>query len=234
MLGIIGAMAEEVEELKNEMGNPEVTTIAGMDFYRGIIEDKEAVVVQSGIGKVNAAICAQTLIDHFDINGIINTGVAGSLRPEINIGDLVLSTDAVQHDVDCRVFDYPIGQIPQMDVFAFPASPALRKQARSLCEEVNPDISVFEGRILSGDQFINDHERKEWLYSTFHGSCSEMEGAAIAQTAFRNHVPFLIIRAISDKADDSAAMDYSEFERQAIVHSVNLVMALIAGQDDIF
>ncbi len=232
MLGIIGAMAEEVEELKNEMDSVEVTEIAGMDFYRGVIGDKETVVVQSGIGKVNAAICAQCLIDNFQVDGIVNTGVAGALRPEINIGDLVLSTDAVQHDMDCRAFDYPLGQVPGMDAFAFPASPALRKQARRLCEEVNPDIAVFEGRILSGDQFINDSERKEWLYSTFHGSCSEMEGAAIAQTAFRNHVPYLIIRAISDKADDGAAMDYSEFEHEAIRHCVNLVRAIIAEDEN--
>ncbi len=230
MFGIIGAMAGEVEELKNEMTAPEVVSIAGMDFFRGTIEDHEAVIVQSGIGKVNAAVCAQILIDRFETDAIINTGVAGSLRAEINIGDLVLSTDAVQHDMDCRIFDYPIGQIPQMDVFAFPADPYLRQQAKRLCMEVNSDIAVYEGRILSGDQFISDHEKKEWLYSTFHGSCAEMEGAAVAQTAFRNHIPFLIIRAISDKADDSAAMDYSEFESQAAIHSANLVRALIVAR----
>ncbi|MCD8220599.1 MAG: 5'-methylthioadenosine/adenosylhomocysteine nucleosidase [Clostridiales bacterium] len=227
MLGIIGAMAEEVQQLKAEMEQSEIRKVAGMEFYRGKIEGRDTVVVQSGIGKVNAAICAQILADCYQVEGIVNTGIAGSLRPEINIGDLVLSTDAVQYDMDCRIFDYPIGQIPQIDVFAFAADEKLRRLAKECCAEVNPDIGVYEGRILTGDQFVSDHTKKEWLTETFHGYCTEMEGGAIAQTAYRNGIPFLIVRAISDKADDSAQMDYEEFERQAIIHSVNLTRELI-------
>lgn len=228
MLGIIGAMPQEVEQLKLEMEEPEITTVAGMEFYGGKIGGKETVIVRSGIGKVNAAMCVQILVDRFGVDGIINTGIAGSLRAEIDIGDMVLSTDAVQHDVEAIAFGYPVGQIPQMDVFSFEADENLRKVAKVCCERVNPEITVHEGRVLTGDQFISDKKKKDWLVETFAGYCTEMEGAAIAQAAHLNQVPFLIIRAISDKADDSASMDYPEFEKLAIIHSVKLTRALIA------
>lgn len=227
MLGIIGAMPEEVEQLKQEMDQVQVVNVAGMEFYKGTIGGKDVVVVRSGVGKVNAAMCVQILADRFEVDGIVNTGIAGSLRAEINIGDMVLSTDAVQHDVDAAVFGYKPGQIPQLNVFAFEADEKLRAAARACCERVNPDISVFEGRVLTGDQFIAGKDKKKWLTETFDGSCVEMEGAAIAQAAYLNHVPFLIVRAISDKADDSASMDYPEFERLAIIHSARLTKALV-------
>lgn len=227
MLGIIGAMKAEVAQLKQEMNQPEVVTVAGMEFYRGTIGEKEVVVVQSGIGKVSAALCVQILADRFGVDGVVNTGIAGSLKAEINIGDLVLSTDAIQHDVDATNFGYPLGEIPQLGTLTFEADERLRSLAKKCCEKVNPDISVYEGRILTGDQFICDKNKKEWLSKTFNGSCTEMEGAAIAQAAYLNKIPFLIVRAISDKADDSASMDYPEFERQAIIHSTNLTRALI-------
>lgn len=227
MLGIIGAMPEEVEQLKAEMSQVQVTDVAGMEFYRGLIGGKEVVVVRSGVGKVNAAMCVQILVDRFAVDGIVNTGIAGSLRAEINIGDMVLSTDAVQHDMDATMFGYQPGQIPQTDVFAFEADAKLREAARECCLRVNPEIQVFEGRVLTGDQFISDKTRKNWLVETFDGYCTEMEGAAIAQAAYLNQVPFLIVRAISDKADDSAVVDYPEFERLAIIHSTRLTKALI-------
>lgn len=227
MLGIIGAMKAEVEQLKQEMKQPEVVNVAGMEFYKGSIGEKEVVVVQSGIGKVSAALCVQILADRFGVDGVVNTGIAGSLKAEINIGDLVLSTDAIQHDVDATNFGYPLGEIPQLGTLNFEADAHLRSLAKKCCEEVNPDISVYEGRVLTGDQFICDKNKKAWLSETFDGSCTEMEGAAIAQAAYLNKIPFLIVRAISDKADDSASMDYPEFERQAIIHSTNLTRALI-------
>ncbi|MCI8961016.1 MAG: 5'-methylthioadenosine/adenosylhomocysteine nucleosidase [Lachnospiraceae bacterium] len=227
MLGIIGAMAQEVRQLKEAMEQPRIETVAGMEFYRGTIGGKETVVVQSGIGKVSAGICAQILVDRFGVGGIINTGIAGSLKAEINIGDLVMSTDALQHDVDAVNFGYEPGQIPQLPVKAFPTDDRLRKLAMELCARVNPDIRAHEGRVLTGDQFISDKAKKQWLTSTFGGACTEMEGAAIAQAAYLNQVPVLIIRAISDKADDSASMDYGAFEELAILHSVRLTRALI-------
>lgn len=227
MLGIIGAMDEEVARMKEQMEDAQVQTWAGMDFYRGRINGKEAVVVRSGIGKVNAAVCAQILADRYEVSAIVNTGIAGSLDGKIDIGDIVLSTDALQHDMDATNFGYPLGQIPRMEVLSFQADRRLLELARTCCKEVNPDIHVYEGRVVSGDQFVSSQEKKEWLIRNFKGSCTEMEGAAIAQAAYLNGIPFLIIRAISDKADNSATMDYPAFEAQAIDHSVNLMLEMI-------
>lgn len=224
MLGIIGAMDEEVARIIEQMEAVTKTQKASMMFYKGLLAGKDAVVVRSGIGKVNAAICTQILADDFHVNAVINTGIAGSLRNEINIGDIVLSTDALQHDMDATGFGYPAGQIPRMDLLAFPADENLVQTAKKSCEAVNPDIQVFTGRVLSGDQFIADHEKKEQLLHAFGGYCTEMEGAAIAQAAYVNHIPYLVVRAISDKADDSAGVDYEVFEAKAIEHSVRLIV----------
>ena len=227
MIGIIGAMEEEVAALKSEMADAKVTEFASMTFYKGTLCGKDTVVVRSGIGKVNAAICAQILVDKFGVDTLINTGVAGSLDADINIGDIVISTDAVQHDMDVSMLGDPVGQIPRMDTFSFPADEKLVKMAVEVNKEVNPDIQTFTGRVLSGDQFISGKEKKEYLVKTFDGKCAEMEGAAMAQTAYLNKVSYVIIRAISDKADNSATMDYPEFEKQAIAHSVALVKELL-------
>ncbi len=229
--GIIGAMEVEVAQLKKEMTQQRTCTRAGMDFLEGILEGHEVVVVKSGIGKVNAAICTQILADEFQADAIINTGIAGSLKPEINIGDIVISTDVVHHDMDATGFGYPAGQVPQMEVFSFPADEGMRRLAKDVCREVNPDIGVFEGRVVSGDQFISDRARKDQIASAFGGFCTEMEGAAIAQAAYLNHIPFVIIRAISDKADDSANMDYEMFEKMAVEHSVRLIRGFISRMD---
>jgi len=226
-IGIIGAMEEEVAHLKEQMEDVQVKSKASMEFYKGMLNGKDVVVVRSGIGKVNAAVCTQILADDFQVDGIINTGIAGSLKNEINIGDIVISTDALQHDVDAREFGYPIGQIPRMEVLSFAADKVLVRQAEDSCKEMNPDISVFMGRIVSGDQFIAGGAVKKQIIDTFNGYCTEMEGAAIAQTAYLNKIPFVVIRAISDKADDSASIDYPTFEKQAILHSVRLVSHMV-------
>ena len=193
-----------------------------MEFCEGVLSGREVVVVRSGIGKVNAAVCTQILVDEFGADTVINTGIAGSLKSEINIGDIVISTDLVQHDMDAVQFGYPLGQIPQMDVFSFQADVHLMDVAERACREANPDIRVFRGRIVSGDQFVADHQVKQRLTENFHGYCTEMEGAAIAQTAYLNGIPFVVLRAISDKADGSASMDYPTFERQAAEHCARL------------
>lgn len=225
-LGIIGAMEVEVARLKDLMTEKEEINRASLCFTKGVLQGLPVVVVRSGVGKVNAAICAQMLIDLFEVDCIINTGIAGSLNADINIGDIVLSTDTLQHDVEAVAFGYAVGVIPQMDTSVFVADASLRALAKKACETANPDLSVFEGRIVSGDQFIADKQKKNWLVSTFSGMCTEMEGAAIAHTAHNNHIPFLIIRAISDKADDSASEDYPTFEAKAVLHSVNLMTEL--------
>lgn len=223
MVGIIGAMDEEISQIVKKMTNVTTTEMAEMKFYKGKLQDKEIVVVRSGIGKVNAAICTQILATFFHVDCVINTGVAGSLKNEINIGDVVISTDALQHDMDATGFGYKPGVIPRMKTSVFEADKKLRDLAVQSCREAVPQINVFEGRVISGDQFITDKSTKERLVSLFQGYCTEMEGAAIAQAAYLNGIPFLIIRAISDKADDSASMDYGEFERKAIDHSVALL-----------
>ncbi len=222
-IGIIGAMELEVEELKSKMEITRKEERASMEFLEGMLNGTDVVIVRSGIGKVNAALCTQILCDVFEVTHIVNTGVAGSLKNEINIGDIVVSTDALHHDVDVRVFGYPLGEVPQMGCLAFPADEKLSALAVECCKEVNPDISVYNGRIVSGDQFISDKKVKEHIITNFGGFCVEMEGASIAHAAYLNHVPFVIIRAISDKADDSAEMDYPTFEKAAAAHSAALV-----------
>ena len=213
MIGIIGAMEEEVQALRHAMKIQEEKEIASMVFHRGILYGKEAVVVRSGIGKVNAAICTQILADHFDV--------------AIDIGDMVISTDAVQHDMDTSIFGDPIGQVPRMDTFAFPTDAQLVEKAVRANQEANPDIHTFTGRIASGDQFISSQEVKERIVTLFGAKCAEMEGAAIAHGAYLNQIPCVIVRAISDKADNSASMDYPAFEKKAIEHSIRLLEKLL-------
>lgn len=226
-IGIIGAMEEEVNIIKGQMQEVTIKRIASMDFYEGMINGRKAVVVHSGIGKVNAAVCTQVLADIFRVDAVVNTGVAGSLRNEIDIADIVLSTDALQHDMDATGFGYEAGTIPRMEQSVFTADPTLQKLAESICREELTGIGIHSGRIVSGDQFISDQQKKDWLVSTFQGYCTEMEGAAVAHAAYLNGIPFLIVRAISDKADHSAEMAYSEFEELAIKSTVKLVTGLI-------
>ena len=225
--GIIGAMEEEVAQLKEKMTNIKITRKAGMEFFDGILQGKKATVVRSGIGKVNAGCCTQILADLFSVDCVINTGIAGSLDAAIDIGDIVLCTDAVQHDMDAVAFGYDLGVIPRMPVSFFAADENLRRTAKAVCERVNPEIKVHEGRVATGDQFIADKAKKDFIVTNFAAKCTEMEGAAIAQAAYNNNLPFLIIRAISDKADNSAQMDYPTFEKQAIEHTVKLMLALV-------
>lgn len=227
-IGIIGAMEVEVETLKKDMEVGRVVKKAGMEFHEGVLNGMPVVVVRSGICKVNAAVCTQILIDDFGVDGIINTGVGGSLNAEINIGDIVISTDVVHHDVNAVEFGYALGQIPQMKVFSFPADETFAEKAKAACNRVNPDITVWRGRICSGDQFVSSQEQKDQIIKAFHGWCTEMEGAGIAQAAYLNDVPFIIVRAISDKADNSAYVDYATFEKKAAEHSVRLVEALMS------
>lgn len=227
MIGLIGAMEEEVAALKEAMDIEEVTHVAGMNFVKGTLCGREAVVVRSGIGKVNAALCAQILAMKFGADVLINTGIAGSLDARIDIGDMVISTDALYHDMDATEFGDVLGQIPRMDVFSFQADERLVKLAKEANEEANPDIHTFTGRIVSGDQFVASREAKERIVNAFAPLCTEMEGAGIAHAAYLHNISYVIIRAISDKADNSASMDYPAFEKQAISHSVRLVKALL-------
>lgn len=222
-IGIIGAMELEVEQLKSKMQVTQVITKASMDFFIGTLHDVDVVVVRSGIGKVNAALCVQILADIFEVSHIINTGVAGSLNPMLDIGDILVSVDALHHDIDVTIFGYQPGEVPQMGFREFKADETMVKIAVETCREVNPDIHVKTGRVVSGDQFISNKQTKQHLIDTYQGDCAEMEGASIAHGAYLNQIPFVIIRAISDKADDSAEMDFPLFEKEAAARSAALV-----------
>ena len=228
-IGIIGAMDLEIATLREKMTLSSTKTVASMEFLEGTLNNASVVIVKCGIGKVNAGMCVQILHDLFHVTHIINTGVAGSLRAEINIGDIVVSTDALQHDMDVTPLGYQRGQIPGIPVFSFTADANMASVAEASCKKVNTDIQVFSGRVVSGDQFISSKEVKDFLIENFDGCCTEMEGAAIAQAAYLNELPFVIIRAISDKADDSAEMDYPTFEHGAALHSANLVYEILGN-----
>lgn len=227
MIGIIGAMDKEVDDLKEMMSSETEKVYAGMTFVTGTLSGKEITLVRSGIGKVNAAVAAEVLAAVYNVEAIINTGVAGGLDADIDIGDIVLSTDALEHDMDVRGLGYEKGVIPEQESSIYEADAELRRVAKEACEAVNPDIKVFEGRVVSGDLFISERAVKDKLVDRFGGMCTEMEGAAIAHVAWLNKIPFLIIRSISDKADDSAEMDYPSFVKKAVEHSVRLVVEMM-------
>ena len=224
-LGIIGAMSVEVALLKETMEQMRVTTHAGMEFCEGTLKGTRAVVVQCGVGKVNAAICAQILCSCYGVTHLVNTGIAGSLSARLDIGDLVVSSDAMYHDFDCVHFGYEMGKVPGMDVVAFPADKDMMDRAFAAAELVNPG-HTRTGRVASGDLFVAEKATKDAIIQKTGALCTEMEGAAIAHTAYRNRIPFVILRAISDKADDSAEMDYPTFEAIAARRCAEITMRM--------
>ena len=226
-IGIIGAMELEVATLKNLMTVDKIVSKAGMNFYEGSLEGKPVVIVQCGIGKVNAGMCVQILADLFEVTHVLNTGVAGSLNAQLDIGDILVSKAALQHDMDVTPLGYEPGQIPGIDTLSFPADEEMYNTAITACHKVNPDINAILGLVVSGDQFISSKEVKDRLVNVFQGDCAEMEGASIAQAAYLNKLPFIVIRAISDKADNSAEMDYPTFEKKAAEHCAKMVVEFV-------
>jgi len=232
-IGIIGAMDVEVAKLKADMDITRTVEKASMEFCEGTLNGKDVVVVKCGIGKVAAGVCTQILCDLFDVTHVINTGIAGSLDAKIDIGDIVVSEEAVYHDVDVTVFGYPLGQQAGLHVRTFPADKhliaAIKEAGESITHEVTKNgetvadhIHMHFGTVCSGDQFIGDDAKKAWIKENFDGLCAEMEGTSIAHTCYLNHIPYVIIRAISDKADGSAEMNYPEFEARAAQDCANI------------
>ena len=211
MIGIIAAMDKEMDVLKAEMSEVDMQVISGLQFWIGKLSGVSVIAVRSGIGKVNAAMAAEVMSVVFKVDYIINTGIAGSLNSDINIGDIVLSVDAMEHDIDEGTGCEP-GILSTLKESIYKADVKLREITKKVCEEVNPDINVFEGRVLSGDQFISTKEKKDFLVKQFGGICCEMEGAAIAHVSYLNNIPFIIIRSISDKADEASEFDYESFQ----------------------
>lgn len=230
-IGIIGAMDVEVEHLKAELSDAHVERVAATDFCSGRLGEKDVVVVKCGVGKVNAGICAQVLADHFGCTHLINTGIAGSLDPErLDIGDLVVSTDCVQHDFEVEALGYAPGLIPGRERVEFVADADLREAALSAAAEMAPEVRVLAGRVASGDQFVCYEQTRRRIVDAFGALCCEMEGAAIAQAAEANGVPFVVVRAISDKpGTEGQAMDYATFERASAERCARIVEHMVAA-----
>lgn len=231
-IGIIGAMESEVAVLIAQLSHSILTEAAGLKFYQGRLVNHPVVVVQSGIGKVNAAMCAQILIDRFRASALINTGVAGGVNPSVAIGDVVIATSAVHHDFDVTAFDYEPGTIPGMETSSFPADPELQDIAAKAAHTILGAGRTHRGVIVSGDQFIANSERKRRLNQTFNALCAEMEGAAVAQVAYLNRIPYCIIRIVSDQADASAPEDFGSFVAQIVPKLNQIVLEIVRAYSD--
>jgi adenosylhomocysteine nucleosidase len=225
-IGIIGAMIEEVELIQQKMTVIQTVRLAGILFIEGTFCSKSIVVCKSGVGKVNAAMCTQALIDFFKVDAVVFTGVAGALDPSLNIGDIVISTDCMQHDMDVTALGFLRGIIPYQETSIFTADAALSKVAFEASVKLFPE-KVKLGRILSGDQFIADRDKVQVLYNELNGACTEMEGAATAQVCATNEIAFVIIRSMSDKANGSAPDNFTEFLKQAALHSYQIVEEML-------
>ncbi|AHV97112.1 5'-methylthioadenosine/adenosylhomocysteine nucleosidase [Paenibacillus sabinae] len=209
VIGIMGAMDEEIKLLLENMEHSEAVEKAGITYYKGNIGGKSVVVSKSGVGKVNAAVTTQIMIDAFGAAKILFTGVAGALHPDLEVGDIVISSECLQHDMDVTALGFPRGVIPYQETSEFSADPELVLLAERACRKL--DVRYVTGRVLSGDQFIASHETVAMLREQLGGACAEMEGAALAQVCYMNGIPFVVIRAMSDKADGSADVSFSEF-----------------------
>ncbi|WP_017726550.1 5'-methylthioadenosine/adenosylhomocysteine nucleosidase [Halalkalibacterium ligniniphilum] len=210
-IGIIGAMNEEIERIKMEMSVSTKTEKASFVFYEGIMHDQIIVLVKSGVGKVNAAVATQILIDTYEVTHLIFTGVAGALDPSLEVGDIVISTSAMQHDLDASPLGFKQGEVPMFERSSdFLADESLVNLAEQAAKKQSTH-QVLKGRILSGDQFIANHNKVQELYQLFDGKCVEMEGAAVAHVATLSSIPFVIIRSISDKANGEATMSFTTF-----------------------
>lgn len=225
-IGIIGAMNEEIELFHQHMEQTRESVKAGIRFYEGTMHGKPVVLCKSGVGKVNAAVTTQLLADTFQVEAVLFTGVAGAVDPELNVGDIVVSTDCLQHDMDVTPLGFPRGTIPYAEVSCFVADAGLR----ALAAEVSAELSggkVKQGRVLSGDQFIASRETVALLYRELGGACTEMEGAAVAQVCHMNDIPFVVIRSMSDKADGSAHVNFAEFTVTASENSYRIVEQMV-------
>jgi adenosylhomocysteine nucleosidase len=227
-IGLIGAMVEEIALFKEHMSDLAESSNAGISFVEGLFEGKRIVLCKSGVGKVNAAVTTQLLIDKYEVDTVLFTGVAGALDPELSIGDIVVSTECMQHDMDVTALGFPRGTIPFQMSSLFGAAPDLIERAAASARKLF-DGQTKLGRVLSGDQFIADRQAVKSLHEELGGSCTEMEGAAVAQVCAMNGIPYVVIRSMSDKADGSAHMNFAEFTLLASEHSYRLVADMIKG-----
>lgn len=220
-------MEEEVCGLVSVLEDKKTIKRASLTFYEGTIHNKNVVIVECGIAKVNAAMCAQILISEFNVDTLINTGVAGGLYHELDINDIVISIDAIEYDVDASPMGDPVGTIPRMKTSVFVADKKLVETAYQAILDENTEYKAFKGRVVTGDKFVADKTTKEFLVSEFGGYCCEMEGGAIAHVAYCNEIPFVVIRAISDNAESKASKTYGEFVEIAAITSKEMVLRML-------
>jgi len=226
LTGIIAAMESEIAGIRDCMTMDSAEEVAGMSFVRGTIGEKPVIAVMSGIGKVNAGVCAQILISRFGVSQIINMGVAGSLTEELGIGDFIVSSDAVQHDVDVTAAGSRPGEIPLISKVSFSADKKLRAAAVAAIRSAVPGSAVLEGRVCTGDQFITAREQAERISGQFGGLCCEMEGGAVAQVCYLNGIPFVVIRTISDSSD---GMLDKKVQAEVTVKCAEAVRTMVEG-----
>ena len=226
IIGIISAMDEELAILLKDMDVTEKKVKANMTFHKGKLWGKDVVAVVSGIGKVNAAICAQILISEYNVGTIINVGVAGGIGMDIYPGDVVVAENLVQYDMDTTAFGDKHGQIPRLDTFDFKCDENLVSVCTKACDEIE-GFNTFLGRIVSGDKFVASVDTIKWLEEEFDAKAVEMEGASIAHVCYLNNVPFVVIRSISDNANNGAHMDYAKFTPIAVKHSTAILKEML-------
>lgn len=229
-LGIIAAMSEELEILLKDMQLDSSTTKAGMTFNKGKLWSNEVIAVICGIGKVNAAVCTQILVSEFNVDKVINVGVAGGIGKDIYPGDVVIATNLVEHDMDTTAFGDPHGQVPRMDTFDFKCDSSLIESANSACKKVG-GFNTFTGRIVSGDVFVADVEKIKWLEKEFNALSCEMEGASIAHVCYLNNIPVVVIRSISDNANNGAHMDFEKFTPIAVKNSTSILKEMLLSMN---
>ncbi|WP_044642190.1 5'-methylthioadenosine/adenosylhomocysteine nucleosidase [Risungbinella massiliensis] len=225
-IGIIGAMEEEVSKLLENMKTPKQVEVHGIPFLQGECQGVPVVLCTCGVGKGNAAITAMTLVNYFEVDQIFFTGVAGALDPDLDIGDIVISQDCQYHDLDVRALGFEQGVIPFQEVSIFPADQNLIEWAQKACTDLE-GVKVRVGRVLTGDQFISDQAKSRFLHEELKGSCVEMEGAAVAHVAYVTNRPYVVIRSISDRADQSAHVNFEEFTQLASDRSSYVVQRLL-------
>lgn len=227
-IGIIGAMHEEIVELKELMVNIKERKISNLTFFEGELCGKEVVLTESGIGKVNAALSTTLLINEYKTEKIIFTGVAGAVNPEVNVTDIVIGTDLVESDMDVTAGgNYKLGEIPRMKNSYFKPDSYLFDLAKSAAIKLFGEKKVFFGRIISRDEFVASEEKVKKLNEIFSADCVEMEGAAVAHVCEVLNIPFVVIRSISDKADNEAGMTFDEFVKIAAKNSKLIVEEIL-------
>ena len=223
-IAIMGAMPEEIAPILEKVGEYKTTEYAGNIYYEASYQGADLVIAYSKIGKVFSTLTATTMCEHFGATKLLFSGVAGAISPKLKVGDLIVATKLAQHDLDITAFGHPFGYVPEGAVYV-----EADKELIALSKEVATEMgkSVQEGIIATGDQFVADEQRKKWIGETFHADALEMEGASVAVVCDALHVPFFILRAISDAADMDASFSFDEFLETSAVESAEFVMKMV-------